>query len=63
MAKILLSRHFTGKLLRNFRECDAQVMVCSIATIESSLQPFAYRYEAHIQEASTGLVQVGGPGQ
>jgi hypothetical protein len=33
-------------------------MLCAIAKIESSFDPSAYRYEAHINDGSHGLVQV-----
>lgn len=49
MADIMIDRHFKGRL-------DA-VMICTIAEIESNRQPFAYRYEPKLGEASTGIMQ------
>ena len=62
IARLVLRRWFLPKLAPSSAaatENDAVLMVCALAMVESSLQPMAYRFEAHINEASTGLMQVG----
>jgi len=49
MADIVIDRHFKGRL--------DTVMISAIAEIESNKQPFAYRYEPKLGEASTGIMQ------
>ncbi|GLJ52663.1 hypothetical protein SUGI_1120900 [Cryptomeria japonica] len=49
MADIIIQRHFTRRL--------DPMMICAIAEIESERQPFAYRYEPQLGEASTGIMQ------
>lgn len=49
MVDIIIDRHFKGRL--------DTVMICAIAEIESNRQPFAYRYEPKLGEASTGVMQ------
>ncbi|KAH9288365.1 hypothetical protein KI387_032482, partial [Taxus chinensis] len=49
MADIIIERHFRRRL--------DPLLICTIAEIESDRQPFAYRYEPKLGEASTGLMQ------
>eukprot|EP00850_Spirogloea_muscicola_P021884 SM000266S09829 [mRNA] locus=s266:33836:37055:+ [translate_table: standard] len=50
VADIIISRHFAGRV--------DPVSVCAIAEVESGRQPLAYRFEPHLGEASTGIMQV-----
>eukprot|EP00850_Spirogloea_muscicola_P015478 SM000118S25621 [mRNA] locus=s118:333197:336407:- [translate_table: standard] len=50
VADIIIGRHFAGRV--------DPVRVCAIAEVESGRQPLAYRFEPHLGEASTGIMQV-----
>eukprot|EP00850_Spirogloea_muscicola_P015700 SM000122S25807 [mRNA] locus=s122:306349:309531:- [translate_table: standard] len=50
VADITINRHFAGRV--------DPVCVCAIAEVESGRQPLAYRFEPHLGEASTGIMQV-----
>lgn len=49
IADIINKRHFGGRL--------DPLMICAISEIESDRQPFAYRFEPELGEASTGIMQ------
>ncbi|KAK3270416.1 hypothetical protein CYMTET_21186, partial [Cymbomonas tetramitiformis] len=49
VAEKVVARHFPGKI--------APIVPASIALVESAGDPKAYRWEAHINEGSTGLCQ------